>query len=139
MREIEHFFAQVIDGVAKPAIFLLVGALVDVHSLMAFAPIGIAAGLLFMFVLRPAMVFLMLGIYALFPNSKRGLSVNELLFVSFVRETGAIPAVLLVTAVARMTVPVNGLVEVGMWVILLTLVVAPPLTPFVARKLGVAE
>ncbi len=55
------------------------------------------------------------------------------------RETGAIPAVLLVTAVAHMTTPVEGLVEVGMWVILLTLVIAPPLTPWVARKLGVAE
>ena len=55
------------------------------------------------------------------------------------RETGAIPAVLLVTAVARMTTPVDGLVEIGMWVILLTLVIAPPLTPYVARRLGVAE
>jgi hypothetical protein len=33
----------------------------------------------------------------------------------------------------------TGLVEIGMWVILLTLVIAPPLTPYVARKLGVAD
>jgi NhaP-type Na+/H+ or K+/H+ antiporter len=139
MHEIERFFYQVIDGVAKPAIFLLVGALVDVHALIAYAPIGIAAALIFMFVLRPAMVFLMLGIYTLFGNSPRGLSRNELLFISFVRETGAIPAVLLVTAIARITTPMAGLVEVGMWVILITLVLAPPLTPWVARRLGVAE
>jgi len=139
MHEIERFFYQVIDGVAKPAIFLLVGALVDVNALIAYAPLGIAAALIFMFVIRPAMVFLMLGIYMLFGNSPRGLSRNELLFISFVRETGAIPAVLLVTAVARMTSPVNGMVEVGMWVILTTLVLAPPLTPYVARRLGVAE
>ena len=81
----------------------------------------------------------MLGIYALFPKGERGLTIKEMLFISFVRETGAIPAVLLVTAVARMTTPVPGLVEIGMWVILMTLVIAPPLTPFVARKLGVAE
>jgi cell volume regulation protein A len=139
MAEIERFFHHVIDGVAKPVIFLLVGAMVDVHALIAYAPLGIAAALIFMFVLRPAMVFLMLGLYGLFPNNPRGLSVKELLFISFVRETGAIPAVLLVTAVARMTTPVNGLVEVGMWVILLTLVIAPPLTPYVARRLGVAD
>jgi cell volume regulation protein A len=90
-----------------------------------------------MFILRPAMVFMMLGAYVLVPAA-RGLSIRELLFISFVRETGAIPAVLLVTAVARVTAPLNGLVEIGMWVILLTLVVAPPFTPFVARKLGVA-
>jgi cell volume regulation protein A len=138
MKEIEHFFYQVIDGVAKPAIFVLVGALVDIHALIAYAPVGILAAVIFMFVLRPLMVFLMLGIYLIVPG-ERGLTAKELLFISFVRETGAIPAVLLVTAVARMTSPVNGLVEVGMWVILLTLVIAPPLTPYVARRLGVAE
>jgi hypothetical protein len=56
-----------------------------------------------------------------------------------VRETGAIPAVLLVTVVSQVTTPIPGLVEIGMWVILMTLVLAPPLTPFVARKLGLAE
>jgi NhaP-type Na+/H+ or K+/H+ antiporter len=139
MHEIERFFYQVMDGIAKPVIFLLVGALADVHALMAYAPLGIAAALIFMFVIRPAVVFIVLGIYGLFPNGKGGLSLQELLFISFVRETGAIPAVLLVTVVARMTTPVPGLVEVGMWVILLTLVVAPPLTPYVARRLGVVE
>jgi NhaP-type Na+/H+ or K+/H+ antiporter len=139
MHDIERFFYQVIDGVAKPAIFLLVGALVDVHALIAYAPLGIATALIFMFVIRPAMVFLMLGIYTLFGSNPRGLSRNELLFISFVRETGAIPAVLLVTAIARLTMPLNGLVEIGMWVILMTLVLAPPLTTWVARRLGVAD
>ncbi|WP_372781734.1 cation:proton antiporter [Phenylobacterium sp.] len=138
MKEIEHFFYQVIDGVAKPVIFLLVGALVDVRALIAYAPLGIAAALVFMFILRPAMVFLMIGVFG-FVRGGRGLSWRELLFISFVRETGAIPAVLLVTAVSRMTTPVHGLVEIGMWVILLTLIIAPPLTPWVARKLGVAS
>jgi hypothetical protein len=45
----------------------------------------------------------------------------------------------LVVAVARLAPPVAGLVEIGMWVILMTLIVAPPLTPWVARRLGVAE
>ena len=79
MADVEHFFYQVIDGVAKPIIFLLVGALVDVHALIAYAPLGIAAALVFMFVLRPAMVFLVLGVYGLFPKSARGLTVSELI------------------------------------------------------------
>lgn len=137
LKDIERFFFQVIDGVAKPVIFVLVGALVDLRSLVDYAPVGIAAALIFMFVVRPAMVFFMLGAYG-FARGSRGLSVRELLFISFVRETGAIPAVLLVTAVVRVTTPVHGLVEIGMWVILLTLVIAPPFTPYVARKLGVA-
>jgi NhaP-type Na+/H+ or K+/H+ antiporter len=138
MKGVEHFFYQVMDGVAKPIIFLLVGALVDIHALIAYAPIGIAVALIFMFVLRPAMVFLMLGIYTMF-SGRRGLSAKELLFISFVRETGAIPAVLLVMVVSQIATPIPGLVEIGMWVILMTLVVAPPLTPFVARRLGIAE
>jgi hypothetical protein len=80
----------------------------------------------------------MLGIFALV-KGRSGLTAGELLFASFVRETGAIPAVLLVMAVAQMTTPVTGLVEIGMWVILMTLILAPPLTPWVARRLGVAE
>lgn len=139
MQRIEHFFFHVIDGVAKPVIFLLLGALVDLNALAAYAPEGIAVALIFMFVLRPAMVFLMLGPFTMLRDAQRRLSVKELLFISFVRETGAIPAVLLVTAVARITTPANGLVEIGMWVILLTLLLSPPFTPWVARKLGVAE
>ncbi len=46
---------------------------------------------------------------------------------------------LLVSAVGRVTFPIPGLIEIGMWVILLTLLIAPPLTPLVARRLGVAE
>jgi NhaP-type Na+/H+ or K+/H+ antiporter len=137
MREIERFFFQTIDGVAKPVVFLLVGALVDVHKLLEFAPIGILAALVFMFVIRPLAVFLVLGPFA-WRKDKDGLKVDELLFISFVRETGAIPAVLLVATVERIGEPA-GLVEIGMWIILLTLVIAPPLTPFVARRLGVAE
>jgi cell volume regulation protein A len=139
MQRIEHFFFHVIDGVAKPVIFLLLGALVNLQALAAYAPEGILVALIFIFVLRPMMVFLVLGGYALRRESKNSLSLNELLFISFVRETGAIPAVLLVTAVSAVAAPVNGLVEIGMWVILLTLLLSPPFTPWVARRLGVAE
>jgi len=139
MAETERFLFQVIDGVAKPVIFVLLGALVDLNAVVAYAPIGIVAGLVFMAVIRPVMVMLMLWPYWFIRRYSRGLSGRELLFICFVRETGAIPAVLLVTAVARVTVPVGGLVEIGLWVILLTLVLAPPFTPWLARRLGVAD
>jgi cell volume regulation protein A len=138
LRDVERYFFSMVDGVAKPVIFVLVGAMVDLHALLEFAWVGIAAALIFMFVVRPAMVFLTLGGFSLVKGEQR-LTLRELLFISFVRETGAIPAVLLVTAVARITTPLPGLVEIGMWVILLTLALAPPLTPFVARRLGVVE
>ena len=55
------------------------------------------------------------------------------------RETGAIPAVLMVTIASLGIGDIRGLVPIGMWVILLTLIIEPILTPWVAKKLRVAE
>ncbi|MBP9828049.1 cation:proton antiporter [Patescibacteria group bacterium] len=138
LHQTERFFNHIIDGFFKPTIFLLLGALVDLPLLLAYAPLGIAAALIFMFVIRPLSVFV-----TLWPLSRFGgtmpLSVKDVLFISFVRETGAIPAVLLVTIAAAGISGIEGLLPVGMWVILLTLIVEPPLTPWVATKLAVAD
>lgn len=137
LKDTEHFFNNLVEGFFKPTIFVLLGALVDLKSLIEYAPIGIAIALIFMFVIRPLSVFIALGLFKFFGKEK--VSVKDMLFISFVRETGAIPAVLLVT-VASIGLPnMNGLIEVGMWVILATLIIEPPLTPLVAKKLGVAE
>lgn len=136
LHESERFFNHTIDGFLKPTIFLLLGALVEFDSLLEYAGIGILAALVFMFVIRPVSVFLVLGPLSIF--GKKKLSVRELLFISFVRETGAIPAVLLVTIVTLNLPGMEGFLAIGMWVILLTLIIEPPLTPFVARMLKVA-
>lgn len=137
LSETERFFNGVVDGFLKPTIFILLGALVDIPNLIEYAPIGILAALIFMFVIRPLTVFASLGMFKISKNEK--LSWRDLLFISFVRETGAIPAVLMLTIVALGLGGIAGLVEIGMWVILLTLVIEPILTPMVATKLGVAE
>ncbi len=132
----ERFFNHTIEGFLKPIIFLLLGALVDTQALLQYAGIGIATALVFMFIIRPLSVFV--SLFA-FRWSKSPLSIREILFISFVRETGAIPAVLLVT-IASLGLPgMEALIPVGMWVILLTLVIEPPLTPLLARWLAVAE
>ncbi len=131
----EKFFNQTIEGFLKPAIFLLLGALVEPHALLTYAPIGIAAALVFMFIIRPLSVFLTLGPFFFFGKNKLGW--RELVFISCVRETGAIPAVLLVTIVASGIAGLDGLVPIGMWVILGTLILQPPLTPLVAKFLKV--
>lgn len=138
LHETEQFFNQMIEGFLKPLIFLLLGALVDVRVLFASAGIGILAALAFMLIVRPFAVFLTLGPFSLFEKDER-LSWRELAFISFVRETGAIPAVLLIT-IASMGIPgTEAIVPIGMWVILGTLILQPPLTPVVARLLKVAE
>ncbi len=137
LTETERFFNNLVDGFLKPIIFILLGSLVDLPKLIEYAPIGIAAALIFMFIIRPIAVFVSMGAFTYWGKEK--LSVRDLLFISFVRETGAIPAVLMLTIVSMGLPDVNGLIEIGMWTILLTLIVEPLLTPMVAEKLKVAE
>lgn len=131
----EKFFNQTVEGFLKPAIFLLLGALVEPSALIEYAPVGILSALVFMFIIRPISVALTLAPFSFFGKNRLGW--RELVFISFVRETGAIPAVLLVTIVASGITGLNGLVPVGMWVILGTLVLQPSLTPAVAKWLKV--
>ena len=133
----EHFFNHTIDGFAKPIIFLLLGALVDLKSLIAYAPVGILSAFVFILIVRPLTVFLMLLPFVLF--GKNRMNVRQLLFISWVRETGAIPAVLLVTVVSLGLAHTEALLPIGMWVILLTLIIQPPLTPYIAKHLNLVE
>ncbi len=133
---VEHYFVHTIEGLMKPLIFLLLGASVDVHALMQVMVPGIVMGILFMFVIRPIAVFLSLSV---FMRGKHALSVRELLFLSFVRETGVIPAVLIIGMGVSGIQGIETASLIGLWVILLTLIVEPPLTPLVARILKVAH
>lgn len=135
-RHVEHYFNHTIEGFMKPMIFMLLGAMADPAALVEVAPLGIVVGLLFMFVLRPLTVFI-----SLFPFcfGKKAFDIKELLFLSFVRETGVIPAALLITVRVAQVPGSDTIMAVGLWVILLTLIIEPPLTPLVAKKLSVAR
>lgn len=137
LHETEKFFNHTIEGFLKPMIFILLGALVDPASLLKFAPIGIIASLGFMFIIRPITVFLFLGPFKFFGQDR--LNWREMAFISFIRETGAIPAVLIVTVASLKISGIDGFTEIGMWVILSTLIIEPIFTPFVAKKLKLAE
>ncbi len=136
LHDTERYFNHTIEGFLKPTIFVLLGALVDVGNLIEYAGVGILAAIVFMGIIRPLSVFIALGPFSFFGKDR--FTVRELLFISFVRETGAIPAVLLVTVVSLGIPGLQGLVPIGMWVILATLIIEPPLTPLVARLLNVA-
>lgn len=135
-KDVEHYGEHFIDSIAKPIIFTLLGAMVDLKSLATYAGVGIAVALLFIFILRPLMVAFMLGPFTRFGRTPMGW--NQLLFLGWIRETGAIPAVLLVTVVGKSIAGTEALLPIGMWVILMTLVIQPPLTPWIARRLNIA-
>ncbi len=136
LHKTETFLGRSIEAFLKPTIFVILGAMVNPGELIAYAPIGIIAALVFMFVIRPLAVFLSLSIWL--HNGKRRMDVRDLLFLSFVRETGAIPAALLITLVGK-GIGGAALVPIGMWVILATLIIQPMCTPYVARRLGIAD
>jgi NhaP-type Na+/H+ or K+/H+ antiporter len=139
----ETFFNQLVEGIAKPAVFIILGALVNLQTLFQYALFGIIAGLVFIFIIRPVSVFI--SLYILRPFPKLSFTIQELLFMSWVRETGVIPAVLLVQTAYSGLHAIGSpeiaemLISVGMWVIILTLVIQPPLTKLIARKLDIAE
>lgn len=134
-RHVEHYFNHTIEGFMKPTIFMLLGAMVNPVDLITYAEIGLISGLLFTFVLRPLIVLITL---TPFHFTRLKLSWKEIAFLSFVRETGVIPAVLLITISLSGIPGAEASLAVGLWIILITLVIEPPLTPLIARKLGIA-
>jgi NhaP-type Na+/H+ or K+/H+ antiporter len=118
-----------IDVYAKPAIFMLLGPLVDIGQLIDYAWIGIGASLLFIGVVRPLTVFLSLIPLRIFGYKY---TIGELGFMCSVRETGVIPVVLLII-VAKQLPELEGLVPIGIWVVLFTLIVLPIMAPWWAK------
>jgi NhaP-type Na+/H+ or K+/H+ antiporter len=135
MKKAEHFYNSFLDHLIKPFIFITLGALVPLDIFIMFAPLGIFSGLLFIFVIRPFVVFMTLWPWLL----NHTFQVKDLLFLSLVRETGIISAVLLVIASTFDVIQSDFVIAMGMWVILLTLVIEPPLTPYLSKKIGVAK
>jgi NhaP-type Na+/H+ or K+/H+ antiporter len=139
VKHVEHYFNSTVGAFLKPMIFIILGAMVDLDQLIAYAPIGILVALIFIFIIRPITVFISLGPFAFLKDEKKRIDLNELLFLSFVRETGVIPAALIVTLSASGVAGSSMILAIGMWVILLTLIIQPPLTPLFAKKLNIAE
>ncbi len=135
IKQVSHFYESLLNHLIKPFIFIVLGALVPISVLLELAPIGILAALAFMFVIRPFVVFLSLLPWLM----NHDFQLRDVLFLSMIRETGIIAAVLLIIAASYNIIQSEFVIAVGMWVILLTLVIEPPLTPYIAKKIGVAE
>ncbi len=135
IKQVSHFYDSILSHLIKPFIFIILGALVPISTLLELAPIGIVAGLIFMFVIRPLVVFITLA-----PWWYQGVfQFRDLLFLSMIRETGIIAAILLVISATYHIIESDFVIAIGMWVILLTLILEPPLTPYFAKKIGVLK
>lgn len=134
IRKVSHFYDSILNHLIKPFIFIVLGALVPIQTLIQLAPIGIASALVFMFIIRPIVVFISLAPWLI----QGKFNLKDLVFLSFIRETGIIAAILLVIAATYNIINSEFVIAIGMWIILLTLILEPPLTPIIAKKIGVA-
>jgi cell volume regulation protein A len=135
IKEASEFYDHILEHLIHPFIFIILGALIPLSLFLEYAPLGLLSGFAFMFIIRPIVVFI-----SLFPWLYKGeFKFADLVFFSFIRETGIIAAVLLVIASSFHVIESEFVIAIGMWIILITLVVEPPLTPWFARKVGVAE
>lgn len=115
-------------------IFILLGSQVSFTSLASYWWQGLILLVLFMFVARPVAVFLCAGV-----DRRAKWTVKELLFMSWTRETGVIPAAL-VGILVGMRVPGMDVVgPIAFIFILGTILIQAPTTAWWAGKLGLLE
>lgn len=135
-RNVAHFYETFNSHLVVPVIFVLLGAVIPVDALIKTAGIGIIASLLFMFAVRPIVVFASLIPWMFGQN--RQFSFKEYIFLSIIRETGGVSAVLLLIIASQGIAGIEYIFGIGFWVIFMTLVVEPPITPWITQKLGLA-
>ncbi|MFH0928688.1 MAG: cation:proton antiporter [bacterium] len=133
-KDIEHLFVSLTDGFVKPAIFVILGALIT-PAFFKFAGLGIALSLFFMFVVRPIVVFISLFFWS---GKNKPFSFRDLLFLDVVRETGVIPAVLLVAYSSKLP-DGSAAFAIGSWVILSSLIILPIITEPWVKKMKLAS
>lgn len=119
-----------IDSLAKPAIFMMAGPLISLQDLGQNAVMGLIISLMFIFIVRPAAVFISLAFTRM--------TIREKLFLCVVRETGVIPIVLAVGAAAQFP-ELTSLMPIVAWVVIWTLVVSPAITPWWANLLRLTD
>jgi cell volume regulation protein A len=115
-------------------IFILLGSQVDFHLLKEYLGVGLVLLFIFIFIARPITVFVCAA-----PDRRAKWSWQELVFMSWTRETGVIPAAL-VGILAGMKVPGIDVVGAITFIFILgTILIQAPTTAFLAGKLGLLK
>jgi potassium/hydrogen antiporter len=127
-------YVETTSFIMRVFIFILLGAQVDFALMAQYAWGGIVVVLIFMFIARPATVFICAG-----PDRHAKWSFNELLFMCWTRETGVIPAAL-AGLLAGMKAPgAQVIASVTFIAVLMTILIQAPTTKWLARRLGLLE
>jgi cell volume regulation protein A len=120
--------------IMRMAIFILLGSQVDFALMGQYLWGGIAVVVILMLVARPLTVFLCAT-----PDRRAKWSFNEMLFMSWTRETGVIPAALAGLLVGMKAPGAQMIASVTFIAILMTILIQAPTTKWLAGKLGLLE
>ena len=112
-------------------IFILLGTQVNFDLLAKYWAPGLAIVAVFMFVARPLTVFICAT-----PDRRTKWSVKELIFMSWTRETGAIPAVLAGMMLGLKVPGAEVVSSITFMAIIITIIVQASTTTWLAKKLG---
>lgn len=130
----QTYFRDTIATIMKMMIFILLGTHVNFDVLSNYFVVTLLTTAMLIFIARPASVFISTAI-----DFKAGWSLKDKLFMSWVRETGVIPAAMS-SLIVSMKLPGYELVSsIVFMVILITLILQGSTTRKVAEKLGVLE
>ncbi|MBR0848501.1 cation:proton antiporter [Bradyrhizobium diazoefficiens] len=127
-------YVQATAFIMRVFIFILLGAQVDFALMAQYAWGGIVVVLIFMFVARPATVFLCAA-----PDRRAKWSFNEMLFMCWTRETGVIPAALAGLLTGLQAPGAQMIASVTFIAVLMTILIQAPTTKWLARRLGLLE
>ena len=129
-RRLDEFVATT-ALIMRMFIFILLGTQVDFALMSRYAAGGIAVVAVFMLVARPVTVFLCAG-----PDRRARWSVNEMLFMSWTRETGVIPAALAGLLLGMKAPGADVIAAVTFIAVLMTILIQAPTTRWMAARLG---
>ena len=112
-------------------IFILLGSQVDFPLMGQYLWSGIAVVVVFMLVARPITVFLCAA-----PDRRAKWSLNEMLFMSWTRETGVIPAALAGLLIGMKAPGAHMIASITFIAVLMTILIQAPTTKWLAGRLG---
>jgi cell volume regulation protein A len=115
-------------------IFILLGAQVDFTLMNQYLVGGALVVVVFMFIARPATVFL-----CALPDRRAKWDIKELLFMCWTRETGVIPGALAGMLVGMKAPGAEIIASVTFIAILMTILIQATTTKWLAGKLGLLE
>jgi potassium/hydrogen antiporter len=117
--------------VMRMFIFVLLGAQVDFGLMKQYWAGGIAVVLIFMLIIRPIVVFTCAG-----PDRRAKWTLQELLFMSWTRETGVIPGALAGLLIGMKAPGAQMIASVTFIAILMTIIIQATTTKWLAGRLG---